>query len=81
MTKKRAKCIESVIDELDAEMDKLQEIKDKIMKYEKEEEFQYDYNSEAWHNSEKGEESEEAMDLMESAIDKLTDALDDLASI
>ena len=81
MTKKREKCIESVIDELDAEIDRLQEIKDKIRKYEKEEEFQYDYNSEAWQNSEKGEESEEAMDLMESAIDKLTDALDDLASI
>ena len=81
MTKKRLKCIEMVIDELDAEIDRLQEIKDKIRKYEKEEEFQYDYNSEAWQNSEKGEESEEAMDLMESAIDKLTDALDDLASI
>lgn len=81
MTKKRAKCIESVIDELDAEIDRLQEIKDKIKQYEKEEECQYDYNSEAWQNSEKGEESEEAMDLMESAIDKLTDALDDLASI
>lgn len=81
MTKKRAKCIEMVIDELDAEIDRLQEIKDKIRQYEKEEEFQYNYNSEAWQNSEKGEESEEAMDLMESAIDKLTDALDDLASI
>ena len=81
MTKKRLKCIQLVIDELDAELDRLQEIKDKIRQYEKEEELQYNYNSEAWQNSEKGEESEEAMDLMESAIDKLTDALDDLASI
>lgn len=81
MTKKRLKCIQLVIDELDAEIDRLQEIKDKIRQYEKEEELQYNYNSEAWQNSEKGEESEEAMDLMESAIDKLTDALDDLASI
>lgn len=81
MTKKRLKCIQLVIDELNAEIDRLQEIKDKIRQYEKEEELQYNYNSEAWQNSEKGEESEEAMDLMESAIDKLTDALDDLASI
>lgn len=81
MTKKRLKCIQLVIDELDAEIDRLQEIKDKIRQYEKEEELQYNYNSEAWQNSEKGEESEEAMDLMESAIDKLIDALDDLASI
>ena len=81
MTKKRLKCIQWVIDELDAEIDRLQEIKDKIRQYEKEEDLQYNYNSEAWKNSEKGEESEEAMDLMESAIDKLTDALDDLASI
>ncbi len=81
MTKKREKCIQLVIDELDTEIDKLQEIKDKIRKYEKEEESQYDYNSEAWQNSEKGETSEEAMDLMESAIDKLIDALEDLESI
>ncbi len=81
MTKKREKCIEMVIDELDQEIDRLQEIKDKIRKYEKEEESQYDYNSEAWQNSEKGETSEEAMDLMESAIDKLIDALEDLESI
>lgn len=81
MTKKRLKCIEMVIDELDAEIDKLQEIKDKIRQYEKEEELQYNYNSESWQDSEKGETSEEAMDLMESAIDKLIDALDDLASI
>ena len=81
MTKKREKCIEMVIDELDQEINRLQEIKDKIRKYEKEEESQYDYNSEAWQNSEKGETSEEAMDLMESAIDKLIDALEDLESI
>ena len=81
MTKKREKCIQLVIDELYAEIDKLQEIKDKIRQYEKEEEFQYNYNSEAWQDSEKGETSEEAMDLMESAIDKLIDALEDLESI
>lgn len=81
MTKKREKCIEMVIDELDTEIDKLQEIKDKIRQYEKEEELQYNYNSEAWQDSEKGETSEEAMDLMESAIDKLIDALEDLESI
>lgn len=81
MTKKREKCIEMVIDELDAEIDKLQEIKDKIRQYEKEEELQYNYNSESWQNSEKGETSEEAMDLMESAIDKIIDALEDLESI
>lgn len=81
MTKKREKCIQLVIDELDAEIDKLQEIKDKIRQYEKEEELQYNYNSESWQNSEKGETSEEAMDLMESAIDKLIDALEDLEAI
>lgn len=81
MTKKREKCIQLVIDELDTEIDKLQEIKDKIRQYEKEEELQYNYNSEAWQDSEKGETSEEAMDLMESAIDKLIDALEDLESI
>ena len=51
MTKKREKCIQLVIDELDAEIDKLQEIKDKIRQYEKEEELQYNYNSEAWQDS------------------------------
>ena len=81
MTKRREKCIQLVIDELDQEINRLQEIKDKIRQYEKEEELQYNYNSESWQDSEKGETSEEAMDLMESAIDKLTDALDDLASI
>lgn len=81
MTKKREKCIEMVIDELDQEIDRLQEIKDKIRQYEKEEELQYNYNSESWQDSEKGETSEEAMDLMESAIDKLIDALEDLESI
>ena len=81
MTKKREKCIQLVIDELDTEIDKLQEIKDKIRQYEKEEELQYNYNSEAWQDSEKGETSEEAMGLMESAIDKLIDALEDLESI
>lgn len=81
MTKKRQRCIELVIDELGQEIDKLTEIKNKIKQYEKEEELQYNYNSEAWQNSEKGETSEEAMDLMESAIDKLIDALEDLESI
>lgn len=81
MTKKREKCIEMVIDELDQEINRLQEIKDKIRQYEKEEELQYNYNSESWQDSEKGETSEEAMDLMESAIDKLIDALEDLESI
>lgn len=81
MTKKRERCIEMVIDELDQEINRLQEIKDKIRQYEKEEELQYNYNSEAWQDSEKGETSEEAMDLMESAIDKLIDALEDLESI
>ena len=81
MTKKRQRCIELVIDELGQEIDKLTEIKNKIKQYEKEEELQYNYNSESWQDSEKGETSEEAMDLMEFAIDKLIDALEDLESI
>ena len=81
MTKKRQRCIELVIDELDQEINKLEEIKNKIKQYEKEEELQYNYNSEAWQDSEKGEEAEEAMDLMESAIDKIIDAVADLESI
>ena len=81
MTKKRQRCIELVIDELGQEIDKLAEIKNRIKQYEKEEELQYNYNSESWQDLEKGETSEEAMDLMESAIDKLIDALEDLESI
>lgn len=81
MTKKRLKCIQLVIDELDQEIDRVVEIGQRIRQYEKEEEEQYNNNSEVWQNSEKGETAEEAIDLMKSALDKIISALEDLESI
>lgn len=81
MTKKRLKCIQLVIDDLDQEIDRIVEIGQRIRQYEKEEEEQYNKNSEAWQNSEKGETAEEAIDLMKSALDKIINALEDLESI
>lgn len=81
MTKKRLKCIQLVIDDLDKEIDRVVEIGQRIRQYEKEEEEQYNNNSEAWQNSEKGETAEEAIDLMKSALDKIINALEDLESI
>lgn len=81
MTKKRLKCIQLVIDDLDKEIDRVVEIGQRIRQYEKEEEEQYNNNSEVWQNSEKGETAEEAIDLMKSALDKIISALEDLESI
>lgn len=81
MTKKRLKCIQLVIDDLDQEIDRVVEIGQRIRQYEKEEEEQYNNNSEVWQNSEKGETAEEAIDLMKSALDKIISALEDLESI
>ena len=81
MTKKRLKCIQLVIADLDKEIDRIVEIGQRIRQYEKEEEEQYNNNSEVWQNSEKGETAEEAIDLMKSALDKIINALEDLESI
>lgn len=81
MTKKRLKCIQLVIADLDKEIDRIVEIGQRIRQYEKEEEEQYNNNSEVWQNSEKGETAEEAIDLMKSALDKIISALEDLESI